>query len=97
LVRWACRAGARYFCPAFAALVGPVQHFFSLTGYFYYFILHDYLPNNLGRQSCCVANILLKVPKREIFDHSDFPDFYTIKSSWVVDLLVKIFTYYLNF
>ncbi len=23
----------------------------------------------------------LKVPKREIFDRSDFPDFYTIKSS----------------
>jgi hypothetical protein len=28
----------------------------------------------------------LKVPKREIFDRSDFPDFYTIKSSWVGDL-----------
>ncbi len=39
----------------------------------------------------------LKVPKREIFDRSDFPDFYTIKSSWVGDLLVKILTYYLNF
>jgi hypothetical protein len=37
------------------------------------------------------------VPKREIFDHSDFPDFYTIKSSWVGDLLVKILTYYFNF
>ncbi len=35
----------------------------------------------------------LKVPKREIFDRSDFPDFYTIKSSWVGDLLVKILTY----
>ncbi len=34
----------------------------------------------------------LKVPKREIFDRSDFPDFYTIKSSWVGDLLVKILT-----
>jgi hypothetical protein len=39
----------------------------------------------------------LKVPKREIFDCSDFPDFYTIKSSWVGDLLVKILTYYFNF
>ncbi len=39
----------------------------------------------------------LKVPKREIFDSSDFPNFYTIKSSWVGDLLVKILTYYLNF
>jgi hypothetical protein len=39
----------------------------------------------------------LKVPKREIFDRSDFPDFYTIESSWVGDLLVKILTYYFNF
>jgi hypothetical protein len=31
----------------------------------------------------------LKVPKREIFDRSDFPDFYRIKSSWVGDLVVK--------
>jgi hypothetical protein len=37
------------------------------------------------------------VPKCEIFDHSDFPDFYTIKSSWITDLVVKIFTCYLNF
>jgi hypothetical protein len=29
------------------------------------------------------------VPKNEIFDRSDFPDFYTIKSSWVGDLVVK--------
>jgi hypothetical protein len=39
----------------------------------------------------------LKVPKREIFDRSDFPDFYTIKSSWVGDLVVKILTYCFNF
>ncbi len=39
----------------------------------------------------------LKVPKREIFDRSDFPDFFTIKSSWVGDLVVKILTYYFNF
>jgi hypothetical protein len=39
----------------------------------------------------------LKVPKCEIFDRSDFPDFYTIKSSWVGDLMVKILTYYFNF
>jgi hypothetical protein len=32
----------------------------------------------------------LKVPKREIFDRSDFPDFYTIKSLRVGDLRVKI-------
>jgi hypothetical protein len=40
---------------------------------------------------------VLKVPKREIFDRSDFPNFYTIKSSWVGDLLVKILTYYFIF
>ncbi len=32
----------------------------------------------------------LKVPKREIFDCSDFPDFYTIKSLRVGDFGVKI-------
>jgi hypothetical protein len=32
----------------------------------------------------------LKVPKREIFDRSDFPDFYTIKSLSVGDFGVKI-------
>jgi hypothetical protein len=31
----------------------------------------------------------LKVPKREIFDRSDFPDFYTIKSLRVGDFGVK--------
>ncbi len=32
----------------------------------------------------------LKVPKLEIFDRSDFPDFYTIKSLRVGDFGVKI-------
>ncbi len=44
-----------------------------------------------------LVQLSLKVPKREIFDRSDFPEFYTIKSSWVGDLLVKILTYYFNF
>jgi hypothetical protein len=39
----------------------------------------------------------LKVPKCEIIDRSDFPDFYTIKSSWVSDLVIKILTCYFNF
>ncbi len=39
----------------------------------------------------------LKVPKREIFDRSNFPDFDAMKSSWVCDLGVKIFTCYFNF
>ncbi len=32
----------------------------------------------------------LKVPKREIFDRSDFPGFYTVKSLRVGDFGVKI-------
>jgi hypothetical protein len=44
-----------------------------------------------------LGELNLKVPKREIFDRPDFPDFYTIKSLWVGDLLVKILTYYFNF
>ncbi len=36
------------------------------------------------------SGIGLKVPKREIFDRSDFPDFYTIKSLRVGDFGVKI-------
>jgi hypothetical protein len=34
--------------------------------------------------------LTLKVPKREIFDRSDFPDFYTIKSLREGDFGVKI-------
>jgi hypothetical protein len=34
--------------------------------------------------------VFLKVPKREIFDRSDFPDFYTIKPLRVGDFGVKI-------
>jgi hypothetical protein len=33
---------------------------------------------------------ILKVPKRETFDRSDFPDFYTIKSLRVGDFGAKI-------
>ncbi len=39
----------------------------------------------------------LKVPKCEIFHHSDFPDFYTITSSRVGDFGAKILIYYFNF
>jgi hypothetical protein len=39
LVRWAGRAGTRYFCSALAALVGLVQNiFFSTVHYFNAFI-----------------------------------------------------------
>ncbi len=37
-----------------------------------------------------VPTKFLKVPKREIFDRSDFLDFYTIKSLHVGDFGVKI-------
>jgi hypothetical protein len=38
----------------------------------------------------CVWTFFFKAPKREIFDRSDFPDFYTIKSLRVGDFGVKI-------
>jgi hypothetical protein len=34
--------------------------------------------------------LILKVPKCEIFDRSDFHDFYTIKSLWEGNFGVKI-------
>jgi hypothetical protein len=43
----------------------------------------------------CTCN-MLKVPKREIFDRSDFPDFYTIKSLRVGDFGVKIKNFFTN-
>ncbi len=43
-----------------------------------------------------LQNFTLKVPKREIFDCSDFPDFYTIKSLRVGDLGVKIEKFFTN-
>jgi hypothetical protein len=48
----------------------------------------------------CASKMLkqiLKVPKCDIFDSSDFIDFYTIKSSWVGESVVKILTCYFNF
>jgi hypothetical protein len=47
----------------------------------------------------CVALVpisTLKVPKHEIFDHSDFHDFYAIKSLTVSDFGVKIKIYLKN-
>ncbi len=37
-----------------------------------------------------IIDTLLNVPKCEIFDHSDFHAFYTIKSPWKSDFGVKI-------
>jgi hypothetical protein len=50
-----------------------------------YMYMHDGGPSN---QAGTLHN--LKVPKCEIFDLSDFPDFYTIKSLRVGDFGVKI-------
>jgi hypothetical protein len=35
VVRWACRAGTRNFCPIWAALVGPVQNIFFLSVHYF--------------------------------------------------------------
>ncbi len=52
LVRWAWCAGTRDFCPALAALVGPVQNIFSSL---YTISIHlSPLPSKLGRQPCCL-------------------------------------------
>ncbi len=39
---------------------------------------------------------ILKVPKREIFDRSDFPDFYIIKSLCGGDFGAKIKNFFTN-
>ncbi len=48
-----------------------------------------YRTSHTQQVSIC-HSFLFKVPKREIFDRSDFPDFYTIKSLRVGDFGVKI-------
>ncbi len=47
LVRWACRAGTRDFCPALAALVGPVQNMF--------FPLHNIAQQPGSGQAACLC------------------------------------------
>jgi len=51
------------------------------------------------RQGTCIMDlgsaafeptVTLKVPKCEIFDRSDFPDFYSIKSSWAGNLVFTL-------
>jgi hypothetical protein len=51
LARWALHAGIRDFCPALAALVGPVQKIFFLAVHYF----KSFVPiAQLGRQSCRV-------------------------------------------
>ncbi len=47
-------------------------------------------PHAVAKYDCGHTVASLKVPKREIFDRSDFSDFYTIKSLRVGDFGVKI-------
>jgi hypothetical protein len=65
--------------------------------------MHYYTPlviseNDKNKEIAVLSqrNLTLKVPKREIFDRSDFPDFYTIKSVRVGDFGVKIKRIYKN-
>ena len=57
---------------------------------FYIIYLYNGLPDQWGRGGWAADEGPLKVPKREIFDHSDFHDFYAIKSLTVSDFGVKI-------
>jgi hypothetical protein len=58
------------------------------------------LINFVTYKVCNVGSIVcfdnLKVPKCEIFDGSDFHDFYTIKSLWEGDFGVKIKSLFFN-
>jgi hypothetical protein len=70
LVRWALRAGTRDFCPALAALVGPVQNICFSTLYTISINLSP-SPSKLDRQSCrigclfiCVSGVNMPRPAR---------------------------------
>ncbi len=49
LVLRACGAGARDFCPALAALVGPVKNTFFLTVKLHYFISFVHIAQQAGQ------------------------------------------------
>jgi hypothetical protein len=62
LVRWARRVGKRDFCPALAALDGPVQNIFFLTVQFFTSfvpIAQQAVQCTVGKQSCWVACVSL--------------------------------------
>jgi hypothetical protein len=50
----------------------------------------DILHNKLEMQKFAFLKKSLKVPKCEIFNRSDFHDFYSIKPFWVGDFGAKI-------
>ncbi len=49
-----------------------------------------YVLKLLRLETITFNNAMLKVPKCEIFDRSDFHDFYSIKPFWVGDFGAKI-------
>jgi hypothetical protein len=50
----------------------------------------NFCVRQIQRILCAGIEIILKVPKCEIFDRSDFHDFYAIKPFWVGDFGAKI-------
>ncbi len=74
----------------------PATAVLSVSSLFYNYLLSSPHPDfRLERWLGCsrvltlIAMLDLKVPKCEIFDRSDFPDFYTIKSRRKGDFGVK--------
>jgi hypothetical protein len=73
-----------------------LQSFFRLlcTAVLIWLTLRNYpSPTAFG----LISRRLLKVPKCEILDRSDFHYFYTIKPFRVDNFVVKILTYYFHF
>jgi hypothetical protein len=53
--RWTFRAGTIDFCPAFAALVSPIQNIIFLTALFFTLLVPSRPATWVGRQACWVA------------------------------------------
>ncbi len=72
LVRWTCRTGTRDFCPALAALVGPVENiYFLIIHYFNFFCPHR--PASYAcRQPCWIACLLVCVSGYTHTPHTHF-------------------------
>jgi hypothetical protein len=60
LFRWTCRTDTRDFCPALAALVGPVENIYFLIIHYFNFFLSP-SPSKLGRQPCWIACLFVHV------------------------------------
>ncbi len=62
----------------------------------YFFLGPNTTYNREDQNNLLYTSFPLKVPKREIFDRSDFPDFYIIKSLCGGDFGVKIKNFFKN-